>query len=48
MDEGNNLSEDSGDEGDSEASWGEEENEDDKGLEYLVSGKRIEEVLTCI
>ena len=44
LDERSTLSEDSGDEGDSEASYGEEESEENKGLEYLVSGKRIEEV----
>ena len=39
-------SEDSGDEADSETSYGEEESGDDGDLEFLVSGKRVEEVCT--
>ena len=42
-------SEDSGDEADSETSYGEDESGDDGGLEFLVSGKRVEEVCyACI
>ena len=37
-------SEDSGDEADSETSYREEESGDDGDLEFLVSGKRVEEV----
>lgn len=36
-------SEDSGDEADSETSYGDEESGDDGDLEFLVSGKRVEE-----
>ena len=39
-------SEDSGDEADSETNYGEDESGDDGGLEFLVSGKRVEEVHT--
>jgi hypothetical protein len=41
-------SEDSGDEADSETSCGEEESGDDRDLEFLVSGKRVEEVHVCV
>lgn len=38
--------EDSGDEADSETSYGDEESGDDGDLEFLVSGKRVEEART--
>ena len=41
-------SEDSGDEADSETSYGEEESGDDGDLEFLVSGKTVVEVRTYL